>query len=126
MPTGVTVTLEAIDPNNNYQLLGTTATYSYGNYGFSYEPEVPGTYMIMATFSGSDAYYSSTTTTYLTVDPAPTATTPIEPEQPEPEVPVEPAEVAETPFITTEIAIIAAVAIAAIIGMTAYWILKRR
>jgi outer membrane protein assembly factor BamB len=124
MPTGVTVTLEAIDPNNNYQLLGTTTTDPYGNYGFLYEPEVPGTYMIMATFSGSGAYYSSTTTTYLTVDPAATAGTPIEPEVPV--EPIEPSEAVETPFITTEIAIIAAVAVASVIAVAAFFLLKRK
>jgi len=68
---GVPVTLEAIDPNGNYQYLGTATTDASGNYGFAFEPEVPGQYMIMATFYGSAGYYGSTTTTYLTVDPAP-------------------------------------------------------
>jgi hypothetical protein len=69
--TGVPVTLEAVDPNYNYQTLGTATTDVYGNYAFTFEPEVPGQYMIIATFYGSDSYYGSTTTTYLTVDPAP-------------------------------------------------------
>ncbi len=69
--TGVPVTLEAIDPNGNYQYLGTATTDAYGNYGFAFEPDVPGPYMIMATFYGSGAYYGSTTTTYLMVDPTP-------------------------------------------------------
>ncbi|MCZ2808392.1 MAG: PQQ-binding-like beta-propeller repeat protein [Candidatus Bathyarchaeota archaeon] len=68
---GVPVKLEAVDPNNNYQDLGTTTSDVYGNYGFTFEPEVEGQYMIIATFYGSEAYYGSTTTTYLTVDPAP-------------------------------------------------------
>jgi len=68
---GVPVKLEAVDPNNNYQDLGTTTSDVYGNYGFTFEPEVEGQYMIIATFYGSEAYYGSTSTTYLTVDPAP-------------------------------------------------------
>jgi len=67
--TGVPVTLEAIDPNGNYQNIGTATSDAFGNYGFTFEPEVSGQYLIMATFYGSDSYYGSTTTTYLTVDP---------------------------------------------------------
>jgi len=68
--TGVTVKLEAVDPNNTYKYLGTTTSDAYGNYGFSFKPESEGTYMILATFEGSKAFYGSTSTTYLTVDPA--------------------------------------------------------
>ena len=68
---GVTVTIEAYDPNGNYQNYGTTTSDSNGNFGFVFEPEVPGTYWISATFEGSDSYYGSTSSTYLTVDPAP-------------------------------------------------------
>ncbi|MBA7468573.1 hypothetical protein ES707_03824 [subsurface metagenome] len=112
--TGVLVTLEAVDPNYNYQNLGTVTTDVYGNYGFTFEPEVPGQYMIIATFYGSDAYYASTTTTYLSVDPAPSPASPIE------------AEESAAPFISTEVAIIAVVAVAAVIGIAAYWTLRKR
>ena len=140
--TGVPVTLEAVDPNYNYQTLGTATTDVYGNYAFTFEPEVPGQYMIIATFYGSNSYYGSTTTTYLTVDPAPTPATPIEPEQPEPTTPepttpepTEPEpttpeptepEPTEAPFITTETAIIAAIATACVIGVAAFWALRKR
>ncbi|MCW4016751.1 MAG: PQQ-like beta-propeller repeat protein [Candidatus Bathyarchaeota archaeon] len=120
---GVPVKLEAVDPNNNYQYLGTTTSDTYGNYGFAFEPEIEGTYMIIATFEGSGAYYGSTSTTYITVDPAPAVQTPINIE--EQVDTVEPA-ATETPFITTEVAIIAAVAIAAVIGVAAYFLLKRK
>ena len=73
---GVQVLIEAYDPNGNYQNLGTATTDSYGNYGFVFEPEVPGTYWISATFQGSNSYYGSTSTTYLTVDEAPESETP--------------------------------------------------
>ncbi len=112
---GVTVKLEAIDPNGNYQYLGTATSDAYGNYGFAFEPEVKGTYMIIATFEGSNSYYGSTETTYLNVDPEPSPSTPIEPEQ-----------ATEAPIISTEVAIIAAVAVAAVIGVAAFWVLKKR
>jgi hypothetical protein len=117
--TGVTVKIESVDPNGNYQNYGATTTDTYGNYGFAFEPEVPGTYMIIATYEGSESYYSSTDTAYLKVEAAAEPSTPIEPEEPtEPEEPV-------MPLITTEVAIIAAVAIFAIIGIAAYWLLRK-
>jgi len=115
--TGVTVKLEAVDPNGNYQNVGTTTSDAYGNYGFTFVPEVEGQYLIIATFEGSESYYPSTATTYINVDPAPSPAQPIEPE------PTEPSDV---PFITTEIAIIAAVVVVAVIGIVAYWALKKR
>jgi len=90
--------------------------------------------MIIATFEGSGAYYGSTTTTYLTVDPASAPSTPIEPEEPETpetltehekqETPEEPT--AEAPLISTEVAILAAVAVASVIGIVSFWALKKR
>jgi hypothetical protein len=67
---GVEVTLNAIDPNNNFVNIGTTTSDSSGNYGFSWKPEVPGTYQIIATFAGSKAYGPSESTTYMTVGEA--------------------------------------------------------
>ncbi len=65
--TGVTVTLEAVDPDGGYVSIGTTTSDAYGNYGFGWYPDKVGTYMIIATFAGSGGYYGSTETTYLTV-----------------------------------------------------------
>ena len=134
--TGVTVKLEAIDPNGNYQNLGTTTSDSYGNYGFAFVPDVEGTYMVIATFDGSESFYSSTETAYITVDPAPAAATPIEPDEapdtetpdaetPDTETPDTEAAV-EAPLISTEVAIIAAVAVVCIIGVAAFWALRKR
>ncbi len=119
---GVTVKLEAVDPNNNYQYLDTTTTDSYGTYALAFEPEVTGTYTIIATFEGSNGYYGDASITHVTVDPAPTPAAPIEPE--EPVQPVESAE--EAPIITTEVAIIIAVAAVAAISVVAFWMLKRK
>ena len=54
--TGVTVSLDTIDPNGNYYHIGNTTTYNNGNYALPYTPTVPGTYQIIATFDGSNAY----------------------------------------------------------------------
>jgi outer membrane protein assembly factor BamB len=70
MPTdavGVAVSLDTIDPNGNYVHIGDTTSDSAGNYGFTYTPEVPGTYQIIATFDGSNSYGPSFGTTYLAI-----------------------------------------------------------
>ena len=72
---GVEVTLNAIDPNGNFVPLGNTTCDVNGNFGLSFVPDVPGNYQITADFAGSNSYYPSTSTTFLTVDPAPEATT---------------------------------------------------
>ncbi len=78
--TGVTVSLDTVDPNNNYVHIGDVTTDAYsGTFGFTWEPEVPGQYQVMATFMGDDAYSSSFATTYATVVEAPPATAAPEP-----------------------------------------------
>jgi len=122
---GVQVTVEAVDPNGNYQNLGTITTDINGAYSLMWAPEIDGKYDIYVTFAGTEAYYGSSASTAMPVDPAPTPAAPIEPEQPtNPETPVDTEEPAA--FITTEVAIIAAVAVAAVIGVAAYWFLKRK
>jgi len=111
---GVTVKIEAVGPDMSYMDLGTTTSDSHGSYGFSFGPSMEGTYTIIATFEGSNGYFGSSATTYVTVGSA-SAGTPIEPEQPH-----------GTPLITTEVAIILAVVVAAIVGVGAYVMLKRK
>jgi len=109
--TGVTVKLEAITPSGGYKDLGTTTSDVYGNYGFVFTPDAEGKYMIMATFEGSGAYYGSTDTTYLAVGPAVSPDVPIEHDG--------------APFITTEVAVILTVAVAAIV-IVAFLALRKR
>jgi len=117
MPTdiqGVTVKLYAIDPNGNYQDIGETTSDIWGNFGKSWMPPVEGEYLIIAEFSGSNAYYKSSSSTYITVDPAPSAGGSIEPEP------------TEAPLITTEMAIILAAAIIAIAVLAGFFVIKKR
>jgi hypothetical protein len=78
--TGVPVTLSYTDPNGNTYTIGTTTSNIAGQYSYAFTPTVPGTYTIIATFCGSNSYYSSTAqTTMLWNTPAaataaPTAT----------------------------------------------------
>ena len=112
---GVTVKVYAIDPNGNYQDIGETTSDIWGNYGIDWKPPVEGKYVVMAEFSGSASYGSSSASTYFTVDSAPTASTTIEPE----------ASTEAFALGTTELAIIAVVIIA-VVGIVAFWALRKR
>ena len=74
--TGVTVTLDVIDSNNNYRNIGTVTTDLSGSYSFAWKPDIPGKYTIIASFPGSNSYGSSFAETAIQVDevPQPTAT----------------------------------------------------
>jgi outer membrane protein assembly factor BamB len=111
---GVEVKLEALDPNMNFYEIGTVTSDTSSMFKLMWKPPVPGEYTIIATFEGSDSYFSSFAETAIGVDEAPSPSTPIEPEP------------TETPLITTEIAIIAAVVVACIIGIVAFFALRKR
>ena len=110
---GVEVKLEALDPNMNFYEIGTVTSDASGFYSHMWTPEVPGKYTIIATFEGSESYFSSYAETAIGVTEAPSPGQPIEPEP------------TEAPLITTEVAIIA-VAIIAVVGIVAFWALRKR
>jgi hypothetical protein len=122
---GVEVKLETLDPNNNFYEIGTVTSDASGLYSIFWEPPVPGKYTIIATFEGSDSYYASYAETALGVSEAPTAAQSMEPELAAP-APTALVEATEAPLISTEIAIIAAVAVACIIGAVAFLALRKR
>ena len=57
--TGVPVTLSVIDSNGNYRTIGTTSTDSSGMFTYAWAPDIEGSYTVIATFSGSNSYYGS-------------------------------------------------------------------
>jgi outer membrane protein assembly factor BamB len=72
--TGVTVSIDAIDPNNNCIHIGTATTDAQGLYHYSWTPpNVAGDYTITASFAGTNSYYGSVSETAMTVTPATTA-----------------------------------------------------
>ena len=74
--TGVPVHLTAIDPNGNFQDIGTATSDITGNYAISWTPPVPGIYTVTATFEGSNSYYSSSAeTSYRSVSNASSGST---------------------------------------------------
>jgi hypothetical protein len=116
--TGVPVELRVVHLNGSVEWISTVSSDGYGMFGHEWSPPEEGLYKIMATFAGSDSYWPSTEETLLSVGPAPEPSVPVEPE------PLPPP--AEAPFITTEVAIIIAVAVVAVIGVAAFWILRKR
>jgi hypothetical protein len=114
--TGVPVKLEAFGEDGSYVDIGYVTSDPYGNFMATWTPPDEGLYTVMATFAGSDSYWSSYAATGLSVGPAEAPSVPIEPEEP----------TAEAPLITTEIAILIAVVAVAVIGVVAYWALRKR
>jgi outer membrane protein assembly factor BamB len=115
---GVEVVLETLDPNNNFYEIGRATSDASGFYSILWEPPVPGRYTIYATFKGTGSYYGSYAETAMGVDTALSPGALIETEATQPTT--------EAPLITTEIAIVAAVAIASIIGIAAFLLLRKR
>ncbi len=74
--TGVQVTLTAIDPNGNYQTIGIITSDVNGQFSYTYTPPVPGAYPIIATFSGSNSYYSSSAQTIMGFEEAAATSSP--------------------------------------------------
>jgi hypothetical protein len=110
---GVPVYLTAIDENDDVHDLGQVTTNGYyGTFAFAWTPPEEGTYTIMASFNGDESYGSSSAATAVHVGPAPEGPQPVEPDT--------------HPLVTTEVAIIIAVVVVAVIGLAAYWMFRKR
>ena len=76
--TGVPISLDVIDSNGNYRNIGTTTSDASGMFGFTWIPDIPGQYTIIATFEGSQSYYGSSAEILFNASPestvVPTAT----------------------------------------------------
>jgi len=70
--TGVSVTISVIDSNGNQRPIGTTTSDSSGMFTYAWTPDITGSYTVIATFAGSNAYYPSSAETsfYTTAAPA--------------------------------------------------------
>jgi len=102
--TGVEVVLETLDPNGNFYEIGRETSDADGNYALMWAPEVPGQYMVLASFLGTESYYGSHSSVYVGV---------VETEAPATPTPVEvPASMTDTYLAGSTIAIIVAIGIA--------------
>ena len=69
--TGVEVTLNVLDANNNYREIGKATTDASGYYSLAWKPDIPGKYTVYASFTGSESYWPSKAEAAFAVDPAP-------------------------------------------------------
>jgi hypothetical protein len=125
---GVEVVLETLDPNNNFYEIATVTSDASGMFKVMWEPPVPGEYTVIATFKGSGAYYRSYAETAFGVSEQRSASQSFEPEFAEPATfsTVELTQASEASLVSTEIAILAIVAVACIIGAVAFMVLRKR
>jgi hypothetical protein len=72
--TGVEVSIDVLDSNGNYRTIGTTTTDSSGTYRLTWTPDIAGNYTVIATFAGTNGYWSSYAEDGFTVMQAPAAT----------------------------------------------------
>jgi hypothetical protein len=113
---GVEVSLDAIDPNNNFVHIDDVTSDVEGVFGLAFVPEVPGTYKIIATFAGSAAYGPSSAHTFITVDEAPV-------QSPTPTPTPPPASVADQYIVPASIGIIVAIIV---VGALIILMLRKR
>ena len=57
-------------PDGSWKDIDQVISNEYGNFGFQWTPPGEGTYVVKAFFLGSESYWGSSETTYLTVGPA--------------------------------------------------------
>jgi len=69
--TGVPISIDVIDPNNNFFHVGDTVSDTNGNFAIPYTPDIPGSYKVLVTFAGTNSYYPSYGSAYLNaIEPA--------------------------------------------------------
>ena len=75
--TGVPITINVIDANNNFRAIGTTTSDASGMFTLNWTPDIPGAYTVIANFAGTNSYYGSyAETSFISSSPqtSPTAT----------------------------------------------------
>jgi outer membrane protein assembly factor BamB len=110
---GVDVTIDVLDANGNYRTLGTATTDSTGMFSFAWQPDIDGSYLVIASFAGTKSYWSSFAETTFVADSAPDPT--IEPT-------AAPASTADTYFVPA----IAGLLVAMIVGFALVILLLRK
>jgi hypothetical protein len=74
---GVSVSIDAVDPNGNYIHIGNATSDISGTYIYKWTPpDIPGQYTIIASFSADNSYYGSSGETGAVVASPTTAVAP--------------------------------------------------
>lgn len=111
---GVDVVLTVIDPNGNVYDVGTATSDATGFYSCVFTPIVSGKYTIIASFTGSGAFYGSSAETAINVEET------IEPTAPPTEPP---ASAADLYMLPSTIGIIAAIVV---VGLLLIMMIRKR
>ncbi len=74
---GVPVTLSVVDANGNYRKIADITSDGSGAFSFTWKPDIEGTYTLIASFAGSESYWSSYAESAFAVDPAAPTLSPI-------------------------------------------------
>jgi len=72
--TGVPIILQAMRSDGSIVDIATVTSDIMGHYEYAWTPPAKDTYKVLATFAGSESYFSSSTQAALAVGPAPAAT----------------------------------------------------
>ena len=149
--TGVEIVFNAVDPDGAWLDVGRTTSDLSGTYSLTWAPETEGKYTIIATFMGSEGYWSSYAETAIAVGPAAEAypdvpsaeeiaaetisRLPAYPDVPSAtevaqetisQLPAYP-EIPEIPaYLTIDLAILVIAAIGVVIGLIAYMALRKQ
>jgi hypothetical protein len=113
--TGVTVYIDVLDANGNYRNIGSTTSNINGFYHFTWQPDIPGDFEVVARFAGSNSYFASQAQTAFTVTEAP---------PPPAEEPVQPPTMSETYFVPAVAGII--VVLIVVVVLLAMLLLRKR
>jgi hypothetical protein len=122
--TGVPVKLAYQLPDGSWKDIDETTSDEYGNFGFKWTPPEEGTYVVKAFFLGSESYWGSSGTTYLSVGPAEEA--PSAEEIADTTVGRLPAYPEIPAYLTIDLVILIIVAIGVVIGLIAYMALRKQ
>ncbi|HLN89005.1 MAG TPA: PQQ-binding-like beta-propeller repeat protein, partial [Candidatus Binatia bacterium] len=112
--TGVDVTINVLDSNNNFRSIGTATTDTAGMFSLTWKPDIPGDFKVFASFAGSNGYWPSSSETTFTVSPAHPTTAPTA---------APPASMTDTYVLATGIAVIV---VLIIIGAAIMLMLRKR
>jgi hypothetical protein len=74
--TGVDVTINVLDANGNYCIIGTATTDASGYYSFVWTPDIPGKYQVTAIFEGTKGYWPSHQETSFNIQDLPATPSP--------------------------------------------------
>jgi hypothetical protein len=108
--TGVPVTINVVDSNGNFRSIGTTVSNAYGAFSYTWTPDISGDYTVIASFEGTESYYSSeASTAFYAGEPAATPTS----------QPVQAQSAADQYFIPAVGAIIAAIVVVGVVLLLA-------